>query len=117
MHFMHVLGFDVKQGQSLALQKWLTDNEEKLALEMPDGCEYVGTFAAVHTSEKEAGSYRTIMKMENYGAQDNFSAKMKEGGAFARMMEEMTAFMDQDNDSHWSEEVLRRVTDAAIWGE
>jgi hypothetical protein len=32
-------------------------------------------------------------------------------------MEEVTEFMDQDNHANWSEILMRRATDAAIWGE
>lgn len=117
MNFLHEWGFDVKEGRSQEFQKWLTDNEEKLALESPEGCEYFGTFAAVHTSEKNSGAFRTIFRMNSYAGQDAFSAAMKEGGAFARMMEELTSYMDQSNNSNWSEHMLRRVSDTAIWGE
>jgi hypothetical protein len=117
MHFIHEWGFDVKEGKSQALQRWLTDNEEKFALEMPQGCEYVGTFAVVHTSEKGTGQFRMVMKLDSYGAQDNFSAAMKDGGTFAGLMEELTAFMDESNNANWSEAVMRRVTDTAMWGE
>lgn len=117
MNFIHEWGFDVKEGKSQALQKWLTENEEKFALEMPEGCEYVGTFAVVHTSEKGSGQFRMVTGLDSYGAQDSFSTAMKEGGAFARLMEELTEFMDQGNHCNWSEVVMRRVTDTAIWGE
>jgi len=117
MHFIHENGFDAKEGKAQELQKWLVDNEEKLALECPAGCKYDGTYAAIHTSDKTSGSFRMIFRLENYAAQDAFSAAMKEGGAFARLMEEVTEFMDQDNHSNWSEILMRRATDAAIWGE
>lgn len=117
MNFVHEWGFDVKEGKSQELQKWLTDNEEKLALECPEGCQYEGTYAAVHTSEKHSGGFRTVFRMNSYAGQDAFSQAMKDGGAFARMMDELTGFMDQSNSANWSELLLRRVTDTAIWGE
>lgn len=117
MNFIHEWGFDVKEGKSQALQKWLTDNEEKFALEMPKGCEYVGTFAVIHTSEKGTGQFRLVTRLDSYGTQDNFSAAMKEDSAFSRLMGELTDFMDQGNQSNWSDVLMRRVTDTAIWGE
>ena len=117
MNFIHEWGFDVKEGKSQEFQKWLTDNEEKLALECPEGCQYDGTYAAVHTSEKTSGGFRIIFRMESYAGQDAFSQAMKQGAGFARLMEELSDFMDQSNHSNWSDHMLRRVTDTAIWGE
>lgn len=117
MHFVHQWGFDSKEGETQALVKWLTENEEKFALECPAGCKYDGTYAAVHSSDKDSGTFRMVFRMENYAAQDSFSAAMKEGGTFARLMEELTEFMDQSNHANWSELLMRRATDTAIWGE
>lgn len=117
MNFLHINGFDPKEGKTRELQQWLSANEEKLALECPKGVEYVGTYFAVHTSEKNAGQVRVLWRMSSYGAQDNFAQAMKDGGTFARLMDEFTALMDQRNDAHWSESTLRKATDAAVWGE
>ena len=42
---------------------------------------------------------------------------MKEGGAFANLLEEMTKFIDQDRDADWSSGLYKAVTDASIWGD
>lgn len=117
MNFLHINGFDPKEGKTRELQQWLSANEEKLALECPKGVEYVGTYFAVHSSEKGAGTVRSLWRMDSYAAQDAFSQTMKEGGTFARLMDEMSAFVDERNDAHWSDVVLRKATDAAVWGE
>jgi hypothetical protein len=114
---MFEMGFDVKQGKSRELQQWLSGNEEKLAAEAPQGWEYVGTYAAVQSSEKEAGDFRQLWKMDSYGAQDRFAEAMKEGGTFARLFDEMTELLDQDRHARFSTTVMRSVTDVAIWGE
>jgi hypothetical protein len=117
MNFLHEWGFDIKEGQTQAFQEWMKGNEEKLALEMPEGCKYFGTYAAVYNSDKTSGSFRVLTEMDSYAAQDRFSEVMKEGGAFARLMGEFTEFMDQGNQSNWSQALMRRITDTAIWGE
>jgi hypothetical protein len=117
MNFLHLWGFDVKQGKTREFQQWLSANEEKLALECPEGTKYLGTYACVETSEKTAGSFRSVFQLERYGTMDNFSAAMKEGGTFAVLMGEFTEFMDQDRHANWSSALCRKVTDAAIWGE
>jgi hypothetical protein len=117
MNFVYTWGFDVKQGKTREFQQWLSGNEEKLGTEAPEGNEYLGTFAAVQTSEKSAGSFVSLWRLNSYASMDRFSEAMKAGGAFARLMEEYTEFMDQEPHANWSSWLLRRVTDAAIWGE
>lgn len=115
MDFITEFGFDVKQGRSQEYQGWLSENEEKLAASCPDGVEYIGTYAAMYSSEKEAGGYRTLFRLDSYGAQDNFAAAMKEGGIFASLITEATGFVDFDKGANWSNTLLKRVTDASIW--
>jgi hypothetical protein len=117
VNFIFEFGFDAKEGKSQDLQRWLSGNEEKLAAEAPEGCEYLGTYVAVMSSEREAGNWRSMWRLARYGAQDDLSEAMKQGGTFARLMEEFTSFMDQRNDAHQSQTLLRRATNAAIWGE
>jgi hypothetical protein len=117
MRFVFEWGFDSKEGKATEMQRWLQANEEKLALESPQGCKYLGTYAAVLTSEKTAGNTRMLFELENYAAQDAFSETMKQGGPFARMLDELMSYVDQRNEANWSQSLLRKVTDAAIWAE
>lgn len=117
MDFIAEFGFDVKQGQARDFQGWLSENEGKLAAECPSGVEYIGTYAVIYTSEKHAGGYRQLFRMESYGSQDTFAAAMKEGGAFANLVDEMSKFVDQDRAADWSSGFFKAVTDTSIWGE
>jgi hypothetical protein len=117
VNFIFEFGFDAKEGKSQDLQRWLSANEEKLAAEAPEGSEYLGTYVAVMSSEKEAGTWRQMWRLANYAAQDDLSEAMKQGGTFARLMDEFTRLTDQRNDAHQSQTLLRRATNAAIWGE
>ena len=96
MNFIAEFGFDVKKGRAQDFQRWMSENESKLAAACPSGVEYVGTYAVMYSSEKHSGSFRQFFRMESYGSQDTFSAAMKEGGAFANLVEEMTEFVDQE---------------------
>jgi hypothetical protein len=82
VNFIFEFGFDAKEGKSQDLQRWLSGNEEKLAAEAPEGCEYLGTYVAVTSSEKEAGNWRSMWRLASYGAQDDLSEAMKQGGTF-----------------------------------
>ena len=117
MDFITEFGFDVKQGQARDFQGWLTENESKLAAACPSGVEYIGTYAVIYTSEKQAGAYRQLFRMESYGSQDTFAAAMKEGGTFATLIDEMSKFGDQDREANWSSNLYKAVTDTSIWGE
>ena len=115
MDFIMEVGFDVQQGQALEHQTWLAENEEKLAESCPDGVEYLGTYATIYSSEKEAGDYRVLYRLDSYGAQDNLAAAMKDGGAFASLVEQATNFVDFDKGANRSNGLHRRVTEASIW--
>jgi hypothetical protein len=117
MDFIAEFGFDVKQGQAQDFQRWLSENESKIPAACPPGVEYIGTYAVVQTSEKHAGGYRQLLRLESYGSQDTLAAAMKEGGAFANLIEEMTKFIDQDRAADWSSSLYKAVTDTSIWGD
>ena len=95
MDFIAEYGFDVKKGQAQEFQGWLAENESKLAAGFPEGVEYIGTYAVVQTSEKHAGGFRQLLRLESYGTQDTLAATMKEGGAFATVFQELSKFVDQ----------------------
>ena len=115
MDFIAEFGFDTKQGKAHEFQKWLAENESKLAAACPEGVEYVGTYAAIFSSEKHAGGYRQFLRMESYGAQDALAAAMKEGGTFATLLDEMSEFVDQDRAADWSNGLFKAVTDTSFW--
>ena len=117
MNFMNEFGFDVKKGRAQDFQRWMTENESKLAAACPSGAEYVGTYAVMYSSEKHSGAFRQFFRMESYGSQDTFAAAMKEGGAFANLVEEMTEFVDQEREADWSNGLYKAVTDISLWGE
>lgn len=118
MNFISEQGFEVKKGQSAEFQQWLMNNEAELASACPEGIEYMGTFANIFSSEKNSGSYRTLWAMESYGAMDNFTDAMKEGGTFAQLVDAMARFsLDSANGGDWSSILSRRVTTAVFWGD
>jgi hypothetical protein len=116
-NFVLTWGFDVKEGRAHELQQWLSGNEEKIAAEAPAGTEYMGTYTSVLGGERSSGYGKTFWGLDSYAAQDAWTAAMKEGGTFTRLIEEFTDFIDQDNHANGRVELARKVTDAAIWGE
>jgi hypothetical protein len=54
MEFIAEFGFDIKQGKGHEFQEWLSAAESKIAAACPTGVEYVGTYAAIYSSEKHA---------------------------------------------------------------
>jgi len=118
MDFISEMGFDVVKGKAIEFQRWLADNEDKLTQSAPEGWEYIGTYAVMISTEKEAGDYRQLWRYHSYGAQDTFAAAMRGDGPFAKLNDEMTTrFWDQDKGAHYSQSVLKAVVDASFWGE
>ena len=115
MNFIAEFGFDLKKGRAQEFQRWMSENESKLAAACPSGIEYIGTYAVMYSSEKHAGAFRQLFRLENYGAQDIFAAAMKEGGEFASLIEGASEFIDQEKD--WSSGLYKSVTDLSIWGD
>lgn len=113
MNFIFEIGFDIKQGKRQEFQKWLSENEGKLAAAMPSGVEYIGTFGVVFTSEKHAGGFRYILRLDSYAAQDALAAAMKDGD-LGTLLAEGNQFTDQDPGADWSNSLYKAVTDLSM---
>lgn len=116
MRFIQEFGYTVKVGQDEAQQQWLIENGEALAKSMPAGTRYIGTFAVVMSSEKNAGSYRVLFELDSYGAMDKLAALAKDPKSeYGRLVRESTKFGDNDLAAPWSNTLLKDVIDASIW--
>lgn len=114
MDFIQAFGYDVAHGRAAEYQQWLAANEDAWKAAMPEGTEYVGTYAAVYSTEKEAGSFFTIYRFDSYAAQDRL-AEAGKSGEFARIMGEAMAFGDFEKGAGFSQFLLKNVNDATIW--
>ena len=117
MNFINEFGFDVKKGRAQDFQRWMTENESKLAAACPSGAEYVGTYAVMYSSEKHSGAFRQFFRMESYGSQDTMAAALKEGGAFSTLLGGMFQFIDRDKGADWSQSLYKAVTDLSLLSE
>ena len=113
MFFIQSFGYEVKTGQSAPFQEWLIEHEGEWRAAMPEGTEYIGTFAAVQTSEKRAGNCFTLYRLDSYGAQDRLAAAMKDG-PLAKIMADSSHFIDWDS-QNWSNILLKSWVDATVW--
>ena len=117
MDFLNIGGFDVRPGESKAFQKWVRENIEALRDNMPQGTELVGIYATMFSSEKDTGNYRVIMRLDSYGAMDNFAAAAAEDSEFSRLLNEMGSFGDVRIGAGGSGELLKSVVDITIWAD
>lgn len=116
MEFISESGFNIKAGKEEELQRWLVENETKLAASYPEGTAFLGVFVVTWSSEKQAGGWRTLERLDSYGAQDRLAALMKDDSSdYSRLWREMSAFGDWDRDAPWSQTLLKRATDATVW--
>jgi len=116
MRFVQEYGFNVKVGQEVAHQKWLTKNHDALVRSQPKGTRYIGTFVVVLSSEKGAGSYRALYEIDSYGAMDAQAADAKDPKSeAAKLMAEWSAFWDIDLAAPWSATLMKNAIDATIF--
>ena len=116
MRFIQEYGYTVKVGQDEAHQRWMTENDAALRAAMPKGSKYIGTFTVVISSEKGAGSYKTLIELDSYGALDTSAAANKDPNSeLGRLLRESSQFFDTDLAAPWSNGLLKDVLDATIW--
>lgn len=116
MRFIQEFGYTVKVGQDEAHQKWLIANDERLKAAAPTGSKYLGTFAVVIGTEKQAGSYRFLMELDSYAALDTGAAVSKDPKSeWAKLQIEWSKFYDVDLNAPWSNVLMKDVVDATIW--
>jgi hypothetical protein len=116
MRFIQEFGFNVKRGQDEAFQTWLIDNEEALANAHPAGSKYIGTFAVVFSSEKQAGEYRSFVQLDSYGAMDTAAAASRDPNSpIGKLLREMTKFFDANPTGPWSNGLFKAVVDTTLW--
>ncbi len=117
MDFLNVQGFDVQPGKNHEFQAWVRNNFDAFAAAMPEGIELVGIYAAIFSSEKESGSYKTVFRQDSYGAMDKFAAAAGQNPELVRLLEEYGSFGDVRLGSNWSNELLKSVSDITIWAD
>jgi hypothetical protein len=116
VRFITESGFNVKIGKAEAYQKWLAENEAKIAAAHPPGTKYLGTFAVIFSSEKQAGTYRFLQEIDSYAALDTFAAvAMDETSEYGRLAREHSQFIDPDPNGQWSNGLYKLLTDSTVW--
>jgi len=116
MRFIQEFGFTVKVGQDEAHQRWMAENEERLAKAHPEGTRYLGTFATIFTTDKQSGAYRSFVELDSYAAMDRLAAAAKDASSeFGRLNREWSAFSDWDPSAPWSQGLFKAVVDATVW--
>ncbi len=116
MRFIQEFGFTVKVGMDEAHQQWLMKNEAALAAAHPAGSRYIGTFATVYSSDKQAGSYRSFVELDSYAALDTMAAAAKDASSdFGKLQREWSGFGDYDLAAPWSQGLFKSVVDATVW--
>ncbi len=116
MRFIQEFGYTVKVGQEEAHQQWLLEHEDELAKAHPEGTRYLGTFATVFTTDKQAGGYRVFIELDSYAAMDRMAAAGKDAaGDFGRLVRESSRFAEFDPAAPWSQGLFKAVVDTTLW--
>ena len=109
-------GFNIKRGKEEAFQKWTTDNDAALKKSCPQGVEYLGTYIVAMSTEKQAGEYRVLWRLDSFATFDTMQeAARDEKSAWGRLNREATKFMDIPIGGEFSFSVYRPLIDAVMW--
>jgi hypothetical protein len=117
MDFLEITGFSVPSGKNIEFQAWVQANSDALGRSLPEGIELVGVYAARFTSQRDAGDYRLILRLDSAAALDRFSDAMKQGKDLTRLMGELWDFADVRLEAGASDELLKSVLDVMIWAD
>jgi hypothetical protein len=109
-------GFNVKRGQEEAFQKWTEETDELTKQATPAGVEYLGTYIATFSSEKRAGEYRVLWRIDSMAAFDAMEEAARDPDSdWGKINREATEFMDLPIGGEYSFVVLRPLVGAVIW--
>ncbi len=115
-NFLWDSGYDLKENKTNDFVKWLASNESALRAATPVGIDYIGTYAAVQSSDKTSGRFHTLSGASSYGDMDTFAAAAGTG-EFGRLLDELQRITDEGNAAHGSMTILKSATATTFWGE
>ena len=109
-------GFNIKRGKEEAYQKWMTEHDAAYKEATPPGVEYLGTYIVVMSSEKHAGEYRALLRIESFASIDTmFELARDEKSVWGRLSREETEFWDLPVGADFSFGIYRPLIGAVIW--
>lgn len=116
MRFIEMSGFSVRLDKATEFQKWVVANQERITRAYPKGSEFGGVYAAVFSSDKNAGDFYWLDIHDSYGALDGAAADSKDPTSeMAKVMTEFLEFIDPGRDAPWSHHLLKSVVDATVF--
>jgi hypothetical protein len=116
MSLLHEQGFNIKRGKEEAFQKWTADNDAALKKNTPPGVEYLGTYVVAMSSEKQAGEYRVLFRLESFATFDVMHESVRdEKSEWGRLNREVTEFLDLPIGGEFSSSVYRPLIEAVLW--
>lgn len=116
MNFIEEWGFTVKVGQEEAFQQWVAANEDALRQTSPKGSEYLGVYAVIYTSEKQAGSFKLLIRHDSYADLDTAAAAGKDANSeFSRLSRELARFWSSADTAPWSRTLLKSIVEATVF--
>ena len=115
MEFIVEDGYEIKLGMEEEYQQFVIATAERFRAALPEGVEYIGDFAFTWGNDAEAGRWRTLLRLDSYGALDRLAAAATGDGDFAQLIRESSRFLDVSRDtSKWRHTLLKSVVDATV---
>src|SRR4028118_292151 len=93
MEFIAEDGYEVKAGMEEEFQRYLADTADRFRAALPEGVEYMGDYVVTWGNDLEAGGWRTLLRLDSYGAMDRL-AEASKGGDLGALIREASRFID-----------------------
>ncbi|UPT95001.1 hypothetical protein J4G48_0038080 [Bradyrhizobium barranii subsp. apii] len=104
-NYLYQGGFCILAGKYDEFAKWCKKNGQGLKKACPMGIEFVGIFMVRQTSEKEAGDYRIVWRLDNYASLDTFQTATQPAGPLHQLLTELGSFSDRG--ANWSQIMMQ----------
>jgi hypothetical protein len=98
-------GYDVLAAEVPAFMAFLETSEEMLLDTQPKGVRYKGTYSVFSSTEKSAGSFRTVWAYKTFGDLDTLSDEYEDKSMFATLVKQLRGFDDHSPGAARSQQI------------
>jgi hypothetical protein len=115
VRFIQDNSFTVKPDKVEELQRWIVENQARLAATYPKGTSLIGLFVTVFGSNPGVGDFHVLEQLDSYAALDTLAAEDKNPDSeYHRLWMETVEFTDFTRGAPMSRTLLKDLVDATV---